>query len=511
MDIDANNYYVNDVNELNFLLDSFKIVNVIDNRKVKDSIIGNVNDEGEQIPLFIDGSLPEYLKMIFNYFLTDDNLKNNYIPVTVYVDELFSERSNRIVNQQYSFLFEYTIDSDKKSTRVQRSSELTNVYIKKQKYFIISGIKEAARQFSWYIKNKQYLDFGNESESTILNGSNYTIREEDKKFRLDSFKVVNVIDNRKVKDSVIGYLDYSNSSIILNRALPDYLKMMFNVLISSDSTQKSFTPVTVYVDDFHSQKLGLTKWDETIYSKFSYWFEYPYKSEIKKTKVVDSIVIKANTIREQKSLIIDGIREAAGLFTWNIKQMLNLDSTKIATSDTTIITKNIDTLDIRHYRDVYSKVGAFFNYNFGLKTDVSFSLSYIHFFQFPKLFRESYSSFGFQYEMLDDQKNIMELYSFIFPSINRYVLLGSSDSNSLYRAYFDGVFTFVLGAEKSRFSSEKFFFGFRLEEKIGFVISKNVTIEAGLFQQVYLLSKYLPFNAGLIFSVCLTDNYTLRK
>lgn len=146
----------------NYLTDSFKIVKVIDNRKNKDSIIGEADKRFDE-PLIINRPLPDYLKFAFNTLICKDTNKIPFIPVTLYVDEFFSSRTynmNNCANTKFSYLFEYPYNNKIIKLRLIDSQRVCDDYlnIKEQNKAIKNTIRVATALFLINHQQKQIKD-----------------------------------------------------------------------------------------------------------------------------------------------------------------------------------------------------------------------------------------------------------------------------------------------------------------------------------------------------------------
>ena len=352
----------------------------------------------------------------------------------------------------------------------------------------------------------QFLLYSCATESNIMDGSQYSIREKDKKFRLDSFKVVNIIDNRKVKNLDFGYSGNDNNYLTLNRPLPDYLRMMFNVLISSDSSQKHYVPVTVYVDEF-SLQINYNSWGNTLNHKFSYLFEYPYNSGTKSIRILDSVTFNEDAAyKNQRELIISSLRETSKSIALNIGKNLYPESNQSHTADSAIKIKIIDTIRLKPFKIVGNKVGVLINSFKGSNSSNGILISYINMFNYPNSKTETGIGLGFEYFENTNSKGINNNYNYekyssyglALPIIGRYNL--SSNLNNLF---LNGVFTITVGVEQTNDNQSILNFGARLEESIGFYLFKYIALNGGIYQQGK--SKY--FDSGFFLSIGVTGGY----
>ncbi|MDT3740295.1 MAG: hypothetical protein RO257_12440 [Candidatus Kapabacteria bacterium] len=338
-----------------------------------------------------------------------------------------------------------------------------------------------------------------DKESYIINGSKYVLTKEDRKYQLDSFKVVSVIDNRKIKDSIIGKAHYTDSSLILNRPLPNFIRMMFNTLICKDSTKTDIIPLTVNINEFFTET-----WGREAYHKFDYLFEYPFGSEKKKLRIIDSIEFSNSSNTELRMMMINGVVEAARIFSLKSIQMRYLDSLKLARPDTTINLIYDDTVDLRIFRKFKLdwKIGLLASYNYGLNTKLDYTISFIDFWRNPETQKEVSSGLGFQYCRIDNKERYGEMYGLVLYNFKRYKIFKAQEPT-----FWQWNYSVVAGLENNQISNQRFYIGLRLEESIIINPFNFLTINFGLYQQGYLLSRLLPYDAGITLSVYLNSGY----
>jgi hypothetical protein len=339
-------------------------------------------------------------------------------------------------------------------------------------------------------------------ETNILHGYNYVVKKEDKKYQVDSFKVVTVIDNRKIKDSVIGDADYDKLPLIINRPLPDYLKMMFNTLISKDSSQKYFIPVTVYIDEFFSSR-HYDFFSQCANFKFAYLFEYPSGSGLKSLRIEDSLNLCGDpNVGNQKRFLIDGIRETSKLFTSRIKTLPIQDTKGFLKNETTKNEITIDTINKKPERIFNHKYGVLFNYYTGFKDSKGIFLTYLGMANHPGLNTEIGVGYGFFYFDIHNNNVEANFYGLTTPIVYRYNL-----SDNLNGPFLNGLLTLAGGVEQTNTLPSGVFIGGRIEETVGLYLFNYFSISAGIYQQGYLFSKYLPYDLGFVFSLNITGGY----
>jgi hypothetical protein len=256
------------------------------------------------------------------------------------------------------------------------------------------------------------------------------------------------------------------------------------------------------VDEFFSDR-SYTFWRQCANNKFSYLFEYPYNSDIKKIRIQDSIYrCDEPSVLEQKSLINAGIRETARLFTYSINQNAKNDTIIKSTNDTIYKKNDIDSINLIPARVLDYKNGVLFNYYFGQKTNFGFLLSYLEMFHRPKNKGELGYGYAFQYNKIKNNDIEGSMYGFLSNAILRY-----NFSEELNGIFLDGGITFIFGREEAGINNYNFFIGGRIEESIGYYLSRNIAFNVGLYQIGLWGSKLLPTDIGFVFSLSITSDY----
>jgi hypothetical protein len=336
----------------------------------------------------------------------------------------------------------------------------------------------------------------------IFDGTHYKKRAYDKGISVDSIKIVEVIDNRIKKDSIIGFRLNEYQPVILNRPLTNYVRMMLNSIISADSSQVNYIPVKVQIDEFYSYS-----WDNANDYKFNFVFEYPKDSVVKRYRIIDSNVVEGDEFKDQKGCINFGFRNMASLFKVKYISDKSEDSLSITyyfRQDSVYNEKFGDSINFAKTIPIKfdEKLGLTANYYYGLKSDKNFSISYVDFFRVPNSNWEFNFGIGYQHCEVFDQKDNGVLSTINFFRVNRYYFL--KDLNGPYINYTIGS---LQGYERHWGNKDNFIFGVRLDETIGFNLFDFLAIEVGSYQQLLGFSHVLPFDAGFILSVSLTTGY----
>jgi hypothetical protein len=147
------------------LLDSVRIVKVIDRRPTKDSIIGfaRTGSFDKRVPLIIDRPLTGYLKESFNSMISKNPDATGSVGVTIYVDKFESGINESVfsnnIYHRYSYLFDFPIDSNRtRSVRIIDSLSLKSTSFDNDRisWVIKDGIKKSSREFIDYYKENKY-------------------------------------------------------------------------------------------------------------------------------------------------------------------------------------------------------------------------------------------------------------------------------------------------------------------------------------------------------------------
>lgn len=341
------------------------------------------------------------------------------------------------------------------------------------------------------------------TKSNIFEGTKFSLAKNDKLYLLDSFEVVQVIDNRNPPDSIIGEINYDQDPMIINRPLKDFLKMSLNTLMKSDTSQSAKIPLTVYIDEFYSGRYGSFFTDKCAYFKYSYLFEYPYNNKINRFRILDSAILCNDPqLYEQRNLIRSGIRNAARFFQANYLKNYPQDTTqynKIIAEDKSPDTKqDIDTVDLYQLRKVDSKSGGMVNYYRGSIIDFGVQFAYIRYFSRPNT--QSEVGVGIAVELAEFRTNEYEgkLFSFSFPSFYRYNFTPQKNE-------FFAELAFSIGSLNE--GNNNMTFGAKIKESIGYYISDYFSLTLGLFQEGFINSKLIPLHYGMLLSLNITNTY----
>ena len=340
------------------------------------------------------------------------------------------------------------------------------------------------------------------TESNIFDGTKFYLAKNDKLYLLDSFEVVQVIDNRNLPDSIIGEADAFQKPLILNRPLKDYIKMSLNTLMSTDTSQSKKIPVTVYIDEFYSGRYAEFFGVCATY-KYSYLFEYPYNNKINKFRILDSANLCWDPkIQEQNKLIRSGIRNTARFFQYNHFKNYPMDTTKQNTTTSEESKKDIDTVDLYQIFKFDSKSGVIANIYKGFKVDYGIQLTYIVFYTRPNIRYEFGRGIAVQFSDVSNGVITGKSLSFSIPIIHRFNLTPQKNGLFIDLSYSIGGQT-----ENTKDKFNGFYFGTKLKQSIGYYISDKFSVTLGFYQEGYIKGKLLPYDIGMFLSLNLTNTY----
>ena len=358
------------------------------------------------------------------------------------------------------------------------------------------------------------------NESNIFNVRKFELSDYDKIFCIDSCKIVNVIDNRLRKDSVIGEVDYNKTPLIINKPLPDYLKMTFNHLICKDTTEAIKYPVTMIIDEFFSPRKNsvfsphsFLKSSPRIYFKYKFRFEYPYNDKLIRLIVKDSIEVTSDEIEIQRSIIEYSINLASKLFLYYKSQNDPIDTTvwrynqsdlKKWKSDTGFV--ELKTSDFFIWDPIYFSNVYNIGYRFSRKIINSYNISYVELrkqksnYNYVLNLNGNHFETGLGYEIgyanIVNHKNNGNMISIALPAI--YKLHLSEINTGLFVQ-----FTMALSLALERINNGKYnkvYFGGTSEQLIGYNISHSFGLSAGIFESGFINSDLLSSDIGFLIS-----------
>ena len=359
-------------------------------------------------------------------------------------------------------------------------------------------------------------------------GSNYIIYKtapvrqlkEDSIKYLDNVKIVNVVDQRSVKDSVIGIavkgMFDNEVPLIIDKPLPIYLKESFNSLINNNTTNSlGDLPVTVYVKEFYSGVQDLT-FGKNLFSKYSYIFEYPVgKNKIRQVSIIDSIGMIVSSFANYRitKIINTGLRKTSKAFMSDYSEKVtdsllladNLNSINEGSPDNPKIieTKNID---MKEKSNILTKAGVQFCYYKGNRINPGIRAEYLRMSKRDSSRIELGIGYGVTYyNVLSTDKYSKGSFTSFSSGINmRYNV--TKESNFLFVG---GTLFLDAGIETTKSSNPDlhFFFGPTINEFIGLYLIKEVAVTAGLYQLYHLGSIFLKSDIGFNFSLSITGAY----
>ena len=338
----------------------------------------------------------------------------------------------------------------------------------------------------------------------ILNGYKYRPREIDRTIAIDSIKITEVYDNRLKKDSIIGYRVDENQPVILKRDLTEYLKMMFNSIMVTDSSRKDYVPVKITVNEFYSYN-----WNSNNEYKYNFEFEYPVRGENKKIWIIDSnVVYSSANFRDQVGAIYVGLRSVASMFKVKYLSSLTSDTLKLIfnhkqDSITTIMYN--DTLDLTKKKIIQldEKIGISSDYFLGINSLSNYSFSLSAYYKLPNSSWEYKFNLGYQYNEILMNNKLGNIKSLAINRDNRYKIF--KDFQDFFVNYSFGLLGGIVSYQGN---DGDFLIGIKLKETIGYNLFDYFDIETGLYQQAfYSMSRLAPYDIGVIFKVSLSNGY----
>ncbi len=352
-----------------------------------------------------------------------------------------------------------------------------------------------------------FLLFSCASNLKMFDGSKYHNIKNDDLYKIDSLKIIQVIDNRVKKDSIIGESDYSKTPLIIDRNLTQYLKSAFNSLLCKNPDETAFVPVTVTVNEFYSgRKSSFVA--ECAYFNSSFLFEYPFGGNIKKISIIDSNVHCNKPDFDQQGVFIrNGIRQAARFFRYYyLINKRDTNKIKDSLSDSMKISKNIDTFNIKNYRKIFRKSGIMFNYYNGLNIHNGYLLTMFSMVKGQGRQSEYGFGLGYQYADIIKSKTVGSFMGMELPWWYRYDLPKISDG--LF--FLNLSLAISVGTEKTNKIYQGVYFGGRLQESIGYKWSDYSTLSFGLYQSGHFKTRLFKTDFGIFLSLDFTSKYELN-
>ena len=358
------------------------------------------------------------------------------------------------------------------------------------------------------------------SESTVFITSKYKPNREDRRYAIDSFKIVRVIDNRSVPDSVIGVANENKAPLTIDRPLEKYIQSMLNAMICRDTSKPYAIPVMVTIDEFYSDRSNPVL-KNCVNNKYSYLFQFHASSGINPLRIQDSVcnckgqtiplgvwdILEfksgddAPTLQEQSSLIFSGIRETARLFTRSAKDKSILTSQSDRIVDSTLQSRKIDSIDLLSTRIFDYRSGFVTNFYYGKKINPGVGVAYLQMKHAAKKRVESGWSFGaYVYNVSYDNVEGSGI-GFFSQFIYKYNL-----TNDIHGLSLTGT-VMPLATLESGAGFNSYCFGGQIQETIGMNIFGNVSLNIGFYQQALVFSKVLPSDVGIAVSISLTGDY----
>lgn len=346
------------------------------------------------------------------------------------------------------------------------------------------------------------------AEKTVLvkSRAGLNAKDYDERYKLDSFKVVKVIDERASQDEFIGIADRSGANLMLQEPLSDYLLPRFNLAIARDTSIKKYTPVTVRVRDFYYGPSG-PFYNKGVFFKYDLAFEYPYAGGTKTFVMVDSANrISHGMLASPQNLdpgqeITTGIRRVARLFVLNTQEKISIaDNQKVSWDSTSPKVQSFDSLNWATIVRQQYRYGLEYKHRIGIKSrrnvsaGIYKSIRYCNNYDIGLGLEASYAEVKYG-------KGLGSLYT-----------VGLSTTyGDLFTENIDWLRYLI--AFQSNGGSERFglrrkeIYGGRLEGTIGVDILKYISVDLGAFLQGHLGAHLLPYDAGMTITVGLTSGF----
>ena len=356
--------------------------------------------------------------------------------------------------------------------------------------------------------------------SLMFHATNINLTKEELANRLDSVRIVNVVDLRSTADfSIIGqYPSGINNKIVpvkIDRPLNEYLMESFNTLIVKDFEQTSYIPVTVFVKEFETSEI-VDYGGYLNYHRYSYTFQYPGKSNKSESVLItDALTFDGSSLKQKiQKVTKDGIRSAASEFIQKFKnpnynQKNHRDTLNYQTAINNNYKDNIlfDNINSNRNQIINSKSGAYFAYFSGNKIDPGGRILYLNMSNYDNSKFEFGYGAGitfFNVKMNEDNRAAV-FFALHAPFIIRY------NFNEVSSGFFANCcLTLDAGSERHSYFDNRevnFFFGPTIEESLGVYLSKNFSLTLGSYQLAFLNSKLLPNDIGFVLSLSITGDY----
>ncbi|MFA6571495.1 MAG: hypothetical protein WCT77_09690 [Bacteroidota bacterium] len=345
----------------------------------------------------------------------------------------------------------------------------------------------------------------------------FELSKKDKLNLLDSIKIIDVVDNRIRKDSVIGYISSGKEPYIIRQPLTKYLKKSFTTLLVKDTSQTTYTPVTISVEEFKSGFDDLLL-GTSFFHKYSYLFSFPIQSgKTEKVRIFDSIW---SSTPDCGIPLIDltkgGIKEASGLFSFyfnlcksNIKDSIFRFDTLYRIVKPGNSLEDIDTINMNNYRKLLnkSKSGSLFNLYRGNKgggiTIGGIILEHPDSSRFEGEFDAGFSYFSIN--NVNGSHSASDGIGAVNVSLHiRYNLFKTSQI-----LFLSGGLGLNAGIQTVGYHLKKIklFIGPNVEESIGLCLFEQITFKFGCYQLLFLGSDKMPYDLGVVFSLSFTGVY----
>ena len=329
--------------------------------------------------------------------------------------------------------------------------------------------------------------------------------------KLDSIKIVKIIDNRSNKDSVLGtaHTGMFNKSVkcILNESVDKFVMSSFNSLISKNPDSKSFTPITIYIDTLKAGDVSQA-FSEYAYCRYFFRFSYPYSNnDFKEISISDKIMVsnQLDATDEIPGAVFKAMIKASEDFISYYKSNLpKIDNFSSISSKNQIESPKIikDTLKKKEDNKTPRK-GFGLSYLKGGLIKSGFQGGYYEFFHKDSTHFEFGYGITLNYYNIKEHDNIRSA-SFIhvgLPLIGRFYV--NNEPTGLYGALSLKINGGTESLSNGSTKKSNFFFGAAVEESLGIQIGKTLSLQAGIYQLGYIGSQILPSDIGFTGTIIL--------
>lgn len=346
------------------------------------------------------------------------------------------------------------------------------------------------------------------AEKTVLvkSRAGLSASDYDERYKLDSFKVVKVIDERASQDEFIGIADRRGANLMLQEPLSDYLLPRFNLAIARDTSVKKYTPVTVRVRDFYFGRFG-SLFNRGAFFRFDLSLEYPKEGQLKKFVLVDSIPQSSTAFMgdvmtgDPGESIQIGLLEASRLFVLNEQGKISVANNKNVNWDSSSPKLQLfDSVNWSYTKRYIVRIGLNYGHRFGIKSSLNSSVELYKTLQYAGGFLFGNSMIA-NYGEVKRDSGLGTFYSY-----GAGIIIGHSFTPGYnWKGYRFTICPYV-GSETFA-NRAKLVYGGRLEGAVCVDLMEYFTIELGAYLQGHIGGRILPYDAGLTLAAGMNTGY----